>query len=157
MPTNNVTRFLDSRDIAYQAIQLPSEKRSAEDTARLLGVNPALVYKTIVVERRETGKPILAVVPGNREVDLKALARVVGEKKVTTATQARAEKLTGLQAGGISPLALINRGFDMVIDQDVLAEEAVYLSGGDRRVSLRLSGPDLVGLTEAETGPISST
>lgn len=157
MQKNNVTRFLDSRDIDYQIFELPPEKRSAEETARLLGVNPALIYKTIVVERRGRGKPILAVVPGSREVDLKALARVIGEKKVTTATQARAEKLTGLRAGGISPLALINWGFDMVIDRDALAERAVYLSGGDRSISLRLSGQDLVELTGADTGPISSS
>lgn len=157
MPTNNVTRYLDSRKISYQALELPPEKRTAERTAHLLGVKSKLVYKTIVAERRGRGKPILAVVPGDREVDLKALARAIGEKKVSTATRAQAEQLTGLQAGGISPLALINRGFEIVIDQDALGEEAIYLSGGDRSISLKLSGRDLVELTDAKTAAISTS
>lgn len=157
MATNNITRFLDSQKIAYQAFDMPPGKRSAEETARLLGVNPALVYKTIVVERRARGKPILAVVPGNRDVDLKALARELGEKKVSLTTQARAEQLTGLQAGGISPLALINKGFEVVVDQLALGAEDIYLSGGERSLSLRLAGSDLVELTGAVTGAISTS
>jgi len=112
---NNITRLLDSRKIPYQAFELPAEKLGARETAQLLRVDPALVYKTIVVTRT-AGKPILAVIPGPNRVDLKLLATALGEKKVTLPTEREAETLTGLQAGGISPLALIGKGFQVVID-----------------------------------------
>ena len=116
MPTNNITRLLDSKKIKYTAFALPPEKLGAQETARRLNVPPEQVFKTIVAKRDKPGKPILAVIPGPCELDLKALATALGEKKVHLTTQREAETLTGLQAGGISPLALINKGFQVVID-----------------------------------------
>ena len=111
--TNNVTRFLDSRKLKYTAHELPAEKLGAEESARLLGVPMEQVFKTIVV-KREKGKPVLAVVSGSQVVDLKKLASFLGEKKMYLPTEREAEQMTGLQAGGISPLALINKGFQVV-------------------------------------------
>ena len=79
MVKNNITRLLDSRKISYTAFELPAEKLGALETARHLGVPPEQVFKTIVVAREGKGKPILAIVPGSGEVDLKALARAVGD------------------------------------------------------------------------------
>ena len=155
MPTNNITRFLDSRQVSYSAYALPKRKLSAQETAQELDVPLALIYKSIVVERRAQGKPILAVVPGNREVDLKALARAVGEKKVSAATQAKAEQLTGLQAGGISPLALINRGFEIVFDLSLREHEEVHVSGGERGVNLRIPVQDLEALCGGSAAAIT--
>ena len=93
MPVNNVTRFLDSRKIQYTAIELPPEKMGAEEVARLIDAPPDIVFKSIVITRRERGKPILAVVPGDKDVNLKLLAKAVGEKKVSPATQKEAESL----------------------------------------------------------------
>ena len=113
---NNVTRLLDSHKIKYTAYGLPVEKLGALETAHLLNVDPAVVYKTIVVTRDNQKRPLLVVVPGNSTVDLKLLAAALNEKKVYLPTEREAEDLTGLQAGGISPLALINKGFQVVID-----------------------------------------
>ena len=146
---NNVTRLLDQKKIKYTVYELPPEKLGAEVTAKMLGVPPEIVFKTIVVKREDRGKPILAVVPGDREVDLKKLAAVVGEKKVFLATQNEAEKLTRLQTGGISPLALINRGFQVVIDQSAQEHFEIHISGGQRGVNIRLPANDLVKLTNA--------
>ena len=112
---NNVTRLLESRKIPFKAYETPAEKLGADETAQLLGVAPNLVYKTIVIIRPK-GKPILAVIPGPHRVDLKLLAGALGEKKVSLPSEREAEVLTGLQAGGISPLALVNKGFQVVID-----------------------------------------
>ena len=154
MITNNVTRFLDSKKIAYTAFELPVEKLGAEETARILGVPLEIVFKTIVVLREKPGKPILAVVPGTGEVNLKAVASALGEKKVHLPTQAEAEKLTGLQAGGISPLALINRGFTVLVDQSALAHEQIHISGGQRGLNIRLAPKAVLSLTNARTGDI---
>jgi Cys-tRNA(Pro)/Cys-tRNA(Cys) deacylase len=155
MKPNNVTRLLDARKIPYTACELPPEKLSAVDVAQLLGVSPQVVYKTIVVTREKPGKPILALVPGAREVDLKALARALGEKKVHLPTERQAEQLTGLQAGGISPLALLNRGFQVVIDISAQSHAEIYLSGGERGLDIRLPVTALVALTNAKVAEIA--
>jgi Cys-tRNA(Pro)/Cys-tRNA(Cys) deacylase len=151
---NNITRLLDQRKIKYTAFELPAEKLGAEVTAEMLGVPPEIVFKTIVVKREGKGKPILAVVPGNREVDLKLLAKAVGEKKVFLTTQKEAEQLTQLQAGGISPLALLNRGFQIVLDQSAQNHLEIHISGGQRGLNFRLPVEDLVKLTNARLAEI---
>ncbi len=156
MKPNNVTRLLDSRGISYTAFELPAEKLGALEAATLLNVDPELVYKTIVVTRPGKGKPVLAVVPGPHEVDLKAVARVVGEKKVHLPTEKEAEKLTGLQAGGISPLALINRGFQVILDTSVQNHSEIFISGGQRGLDIRLAPQAVAGLTGAKIAPIST-
>ena len=155
MVKNNVTRYLDSLGVPYQAFELPPEKLGALEAAHILGVAPELVYKTIVVSREARGKSILALVPGHCELDLKALARVLGEKKVYLATHQQAEKLTGLKTGGISPLALINRGFQVVIDLSAQSLPEIYVSGGQRGLNIRIPPEALIKLTNAEVGTIA--
>jgi Cys-tRNA(Pro)/Cys-tRNA(Cys) deacylase len=156
MPTNNITRFLDSRKIPYTAFELPAEKLGARETARRLGVAPEIVYKTIVVVREKPGKPILALIPGTTQANLKTIAAAVNEKKVRLPTQKEAEQLTGLQAGGISPLALINKGFQVLIDQIASEYEFIHVSGGQRGLNLRLPVKALIELTRARLAEISS-
>jgi Cys-tRNA(Pro)/Cys-tRNA(Cys) deacylase len=149
MKPNNVTRLLDARHIPYTAFELPAEKLGALEAARLLDVPPEQVFKTIVVAREGKGKPILAVTPGPAEVDLKALAKAIGEKKLVLPTEREAERLTGLQAGGISPLALLNRGFQVVIDETAQLFDEIYISGGQRGLDIRLPVQTLADLTNA--------
>jgi Cys-tRNA(Pro)/Cys-tRNA(Cys) deacylase len=151
---NNVTRLLDANKIPYRTFELPAEKIGALETAQLLGVDPDSVYKTIVATR-ERGKPLLAVIPGPHRLDLKRLAALVGEKKLSLPTEREAEQLTGLQAGGISPLALRNRGFQVVIASQAQALAEIHVSGGQRGLNLRLPVADLARLTNARFGPIS--
>lgn len=155
MIKNNVTRLLDSRSIPYQAFELTPEKHGALETARLLGVPVEQVFKTIVVTREGRGKPILAVVPGKAEVDLKLLAKAVGEKKLTLPTEREAEKLTGLQAGGISPLALINRGFETILDETAELFEEIHISGGQRGLNILMPVKALASLVNARLADIS--
>lgn len=151
MPTiNNVTRFLDSRKIQYEVFDLPPEKLSALDVAHLVGVEPDSVFKTIVVTRPKPGKPLLVVVPAPATVDLKLLATAVGEKKVHLPTEREAEQLTGLQAGGISPLALTNKGFHVIIDASAKKHSAIHISGGQRGLNIKLLSEDLAKLTNAK-------
>lgn len=156
MKTNNITRLLEARKIPFLAYELPEEKLGALETARLLNVPPEQVFKTIVIKREGKGKPILAVVPGDSEVDLKALAKVVGEKKLFLASEREAEALTGLLTGGISPLALINKGFQVIVDQSASTFDSVHISGGQRGLNIRLPGSDLLKLVNARLAEIST-
>ena len=155
MKSTNITRLLDSHKISYTTFELPTEKLGALETARLLNVQPELVYKTIVFTREGQGKPILAIVPGTTEVDLKALARAVEEKKLHLPTEREAERLTGLQVGGISPLALINRGFQIVLDASSKTHPEIYISGGQRGLNIRLPVKALIDLTRAQLTEIA--
>jgi len=153
--TNNVTRLLDSRKISYSTFELPSEKLGALETARLLNVEPASVFKTIVVTRDKPKKPLLVVIPGPAIVDLKLLASVLGEKKVYLPTEHEAESLTGLQAGGISPLALLNKGFQVVLDASAQNYAEIHVSGGQRGLNIKLPVEALIKLTNARLAIIS--
>jgi Cys-tRNA(Pro)/Cys-tRNA(Cys) deacylase len=155
MTANNVTRMLDGRKIVYKAFDLPSEKIGATESARLLGVPAGQVFKSIVITRLKPGKPVLAIIPGDREVDLKSAAAVLGEKKVQAATLKEAEQLTGLLAGGISPLALLNRGFQFLLDESVHQFSEIHISGGQRGLNIRLKVSDLVALTNPRLAKIS--
>jgi len=152
---NNVTRFLDSHRVSYLPFETPAEKLGALETAEFLHVPPETVLKTIVITRDKPKKPILAVIPGTNNVDLKLLANFLGEKKVHLPTEHEAEQLTGLQAGGISPLALINKGFQVVIDSAAQDHSEIHISGGQRGLNIKLAVGELIKLTNARLAPIS--
>ncbi|MCX6068433.1 MAG: aminoacyl-tRNA deacylase [Chloroflexi bacterium] len=160
-PVNNITRFLYAKKIKYTAFETPAEKLGALETARILNIPPERVFKTIVVIRPKagsggsSGKPVLAVIPGTRQVDLKLTASALGEKKVSLPTEKEAEGLTGLQAGGISPLALINKCFQVLIDASAQQFDEIHISGGQRGLNVCLPVKDLVELTRARLAPIS--
>lgn len=155
MAKNNVTRLLDSRNVDYVAYETPDEKLGAINAAKILNVPLEQVFKSIVVKRLSKGKTILALVPGNKEVNLKLLAQAVDEKKVVLASQREAEQITGLKVGGISPLALINRGFQVIIDLSANNFERIHISGGERRLNISIPVSDLIAITNASTAIIS--
>jgi Cys-tRNA(Pro)/Cys-tRNA(Cys) deacylase len=149
---NNVTRLLDSRQIAYITAEYDgSQFHSADEVAQLIGVPVELVYKTIVVLREDkTRKPLLVMVAAPREIDLKKLATSLGEKKLHIAKHDEAEKLTGLQVGGISALALLSKPFEACLDRPALDFEHIHISGGQRGLDIRLAVKDLMTLTKAK-------
>jgi len=151
---NNVTRLLDARKIPYELFEFEAEKLTAEEVAERIGAPPEHVYKTLVVLREgkagSRARPLLVMTPAGRELNLKALAASLGEKKLKMATQREAESLTGLQVGGISALALLNKGFEICLERAALNLPAIYVSAGQRGADVRLGVQDLIGLTNAK-------
>jgi Cys-tRNA(Pro)/Cys-tRNA(Cys) deacylase len=144
----NSMRFLESQRVTYRTHEFSPEIRSAADLAAALGVPAAQVFKTLVV-LRERGRALLVMVPGDCSLDLKALAKAVGEKKLSMATHREAEALTGLEVGGISALALMHKGFQVYADKGILGFAEAYVSAGARGVNLGLSPQDLIRVTRA--------
>lgn len=144
----NSMRLLEARKIPYEMYEFSPEIRSAEDAAQIINVPASHVYKTLVVIR-ERGRPLLVMVPGNKSLDLRLLAKQVGEKKLRMATHREAEALTGLEVGGISALALLNKGFEIYADEEVTTLSKVYVSAGCRGINLGLSPNDLLQVTRA--------
>src|SRR5258705_5917364 len=153
-PVNNVTRYLDSHKVSYTVFEAHVEKLGARDVAEFLNAPLEIVFKSIVVRRDKPKKPILAVVPGTSTVDLKSLAAFLGDKKIYLPTEREAEQITGLQAGGISPLALINKGFQVVIDSTAQNYSEIHVSGGQRGLNIKLPVDDLIKLTKARVASI---
>ena len=149
---NNVTRLLDARKIAYATTEYDgSQFHSADEVAHLIGVPVDHVYKTIVVLREEKGqKPLLVMVAADREIDLKKLAASVGEKKLHIAKHDEAEKMTGLQVGGSSALALLSKPFEVCLDRPALDFEHIHISGGQRGLDVKIGVKDLMALTKAK-------
>ena len=152
---NQVTRLLDSKKIAFTTRTYdPEVFVSAPEVAAGIDMPPQQVFKTLVT-LPDKGKPILAVVPANAELDLKALARAAGAKKVQMAPLAQAEKMTGLKKGGISSLALINRGFRVFVDASAQEFDVIAMSAGVRGMQVLLSPADFIQLTNASVAPIA--
>ncbi len=149
---NNTTRFLDGQKVKYKVFTYSYEEgvHSAVEVAEAIGLPPTQVFKTLVAQLDDPKrKPMLVIVPGPDTLDLRALAKAVNAKKVKMATHADAEKLTGLQTGGISALALINKGFDVYLDDQANQFEQIAVSAGQRGANILLPVKDLVRLTRA--------
>jgi Cys-tRNA(Pro)/Cys-tRNA(Cys) deacylase len=144
----NAMRALDAHKIAYQVFTFPPEVHSATGVAESVGLAYEQVYKTLVVLPPE-GRPMLIMIAGQHELDLKKVANEVGQKKVRMASYNEAEQLTGLKVGGISALALLNRPFDVFIDLEASQLTHILVSAGKRGVNLQLSVKDLIRITHA--------
>lgn len=117
------------------------------EAAERLGLDPARVFKTLVVDR--DGTLAVAVVPVGAQLDLNALG-----KRTTMADRTRAERSTGYVLGGISPLGQ-RRQLPTTIDASALEHETVHVSGGRRGLEIELDPRDLVRLTGATVARIS--
>jgi Cys-tRNA(Pro)/Cys-tRNA(Cys) deacylase len=155
-------RVLDAHNIPYRATEYDASREfhSAEEAAALTGAPPDAVYKTLVVIRETDprAKPIMVMVPATSQLDLKALAKATGDKKVRMATQREAERLTGMQAGGISALGLRKpASFEILIDARARALDEIHISAGLRGIELALATAALVEITTARYVALSNT
>lgn len=145
-------RLLDARGIEYRVTTYDASGvfHSAGEAAALTGAPPDAVYKTLVVLRETPGaKPLLVMVPATSQLDLKRLAQATGDKKLRMATQREAERLTGMQVGGISALALRKPGFEILLDERARSLDCIHISAGVRGTEIDLRVDDLVEVTSA--------
>lgn len=148
----HAVRLLESRGVEHRVTSYDDsgEFHTGAEAAALVGAPVEAVYKTLVVLRDPpSGKPMLVMVPVALQVDLKSLAAALGEKRLRMATQKEAEKLTGMQVGGISALALQRPGFDVLIDEQANLLGKIHVSAGARGVDVELQVEDLLALTGA--------
>lgn len=143
-------RLLDSNRVAYERIDFPESIHDARGVAEHLGLPASEVFKTLVIlVDPPPGRPALVLAPAETELDLKQLARALSSKRVEMAGREQAERLTGLQAGGISALALTHRGWPVYLDRTAAALDQIVVSGGRRGLDVRLPVEALMRLTGA--------
>ena len=143
-------RVLEGQGVPYEAIKFPESVHDAAGVAEYAGLPLENVYKTLVVQADDSDfKPMLVMVAADSALDLKKMARAAGAKKIRMARHADAERLTGLKVGGISALALLNKGFDIYLDEWATMLDFVVVSAGRRGLNLRLNVQDLIRVTGA--------
>lgn len=131
----------------------PAAASYGTEAAEALGVSPAKVFKTLMVE--VDGRLAVGVVPVSGSLDLKAIAAALGAKKASMADPAAAERRTGYVLGGISPLGQ-RQPSPTVVDASALGLETILVSGGKRGLDLELAPDDLIRLTSAVTASIGT-
>lgn len=149
----NAARLLDKAGIVYQLIpyEVDENDLAAQHVADSLGQDIAMVFKTLVLHGDKTGH-IVCVVPGNMEVDLKALAKVSGNKKVEMIAMKDLLAVTGYIRGGCSPIGMKKR-FPTYFHSTATDFDHIYVSAGVRGLQIEISPMALIefiGATVAE-------
>ncbi len=121
--------------------------------AEALGEDPSRVLKTLMA--LVDGKPVLVVVPSDREVAMKKLAAAVGGKSAQMMKSADAERISGYKIGGISPFGQ-RKPLPAVIEADALGEDRVYINGGQRGLQVRLDPNAARNVLKATAAQVSS-
>jgi Cys-tRNA(Pro)/Cys-tRNA(Cys) deacylase len=151
----NATRILDSMGIRYRLVEYEVDPNdlSAETVARKVGLPPEQVFKTLVV-RGDRGGVYLAVIPGNQELDAKALARLTGDRHVEMAPLKEVQNLTGYIRGGVTVLGC-KREYPVWADETIELFDVVSVSAGVRGTQILVSPADYLRATKAAAGPIA--
>ena len=145
--------ILDTLSIRYEIREFKEESLTAEEAAEKLAVPLAQVFKTLVVRGDRNG--ILEVcVPGTRELNLKMLARLSGDKKIELVDVDEVFKLTGYLRGGCSPLGA-KKKYPVYIDQSALSCPFISISAGMRGMQIWLDPKDLVKAAGAVVGELT--
>ena len=151
----NAARLLDRAKISYQLIPYEFDENdlAAQHVADSLGQDIAMVFKTLVLHGDKTGH-IVCVVPGDMEVDLKALAKVSGNKKVEMIAMKDLLAVTGYIRGGCSPVGM-KKHFPTYFHSTAVDFEHIYVSAGVRGLQIQINPADLISFVGATLADVA--
>jgi len=151
----NAARILDAAKIRYELreYEVDESDLSAETVARKVGLPAEQVFKTLVCKGDKHGV-CYAVVPGDEELDLKALARATGDKKIDVVPLKDVQPLTGFIRGGVTAIGG-KKDFPVVCDETIELFDVVSVSAGVRGTQILLAPADYLRVTKAKTAPIA--
>ena len=151
----NAARLLDKAGISYKLIPYEFDENdlAAQHVADSLGQDIARVFKTLVLHGDRSGH-IVCVVPGDTEVDLKALAKASGNKKVEMILMKDLLAVTGYIRGGCSPIGMKKR-FPTYFHSTALDFDTIYVSAGVRGLQIEIAPADLIGFVGAEVTEVA--
>lgn len=151
----NAARLLDSLGISYELreYEVDPEDLSAESVALKIGLPPEQVFKTLVARGDRTGV-LLAVVPGDSELDLKALACLSGDRKVEVVPLREVQPLTGYVRGGVTALAG-KKPYPVFVDETVELFGVISVSAGVRGTQLVLAPAGYLEAVRGNLGAIA--
>ncbi len=145
----NAARLLDSLGVAYELREygVGAEHMTAVEVARAIDMPAETVFKTLLA-RGDSGGPCFAVIPGDAELDLKALGRASGERRVSLAPLRDVQPLTGYLRGGVTALAA-RKSFPAYLDESALGLERMAVSAGVKGLQIVLAPGEYLRATGA--------
>jgi Cys-tRNA(Pro)/Cys-tRNA(Cys) deacylase len=151
----NAARILDGLGIRYELrdYEVDPEDLSAELVAFKVGLPPEKVFKTLVARGDRRGV-CLAAIPGNSELDLKALARIAGDRKVDTVPLKEVQPLTGYVRGGVTAIGC-KKEYPVFVDESIRGCDVISVSAGVRGTQIVLAPEDYLRAVKATIGPIA--
>lgn len=151
----NATRILDGLEIKYEVLEYEVDESDlgAENVALKLGLSVSQTMKTIVLKGDKSGF-FVCCLGGHREIDMKKLPEVTGDRDIETVPAERLQTLTGYVRGGVSPLGM-KKKLRILVDSHILNEDSVSMSAGKRGLQLWLRPSDLVSATEGQVASFS--
>lgn len=151
----NAARLLDQFGIAYELREYDVDPNdlAAETVAAKIGFPQEQVFKTLVA-RGERNGIVMAVIPGDQELDLKALASTAGERKIQLVAVKELQALTGYIRGGVTALGS-KREFPVYADETIDLFDAISISAGTRGLQILIAPADFLRATRATTAALS--
>ena len=152
----NAARLLDRAKIEYKLIPYEFDENdlAAQHVAESLGQDIAKVFKTLVLHGDRTGH-IVCVIPGDKEVDLKALAKVSGNKKVEMIPMKDLLAVTGYIRGGCSPIGMKKR-FPTFFHSSASDHDVIYVSAGVRGLQIEINPNELISFVDGVISEVAS-
>jgi len=151
----NAARLLDQIGIAYELheYEVDPDDLAAETVAAKIGLPPEQVFKTLVARGDRTGI-CMAVIPGNSELNLKALAAAAGDRKIQLTPVKELQSLTGYIRGGVTALAS-KKDYPVYVDETVQLFDLISISAGVRGMQILLAPADYLRVTKGTLAPLS--
>jgi len=151
--STRATRFLTQLAIPFEVIRYEHLEKGARFAAQATGVALNRTVKTLVVAG-DGDRYVLALLPGDRQLSAKRLAKVFGFKRAAMADTPGAERLTGYKVGGISPFGT-QRPLPVVMEQGLLDHPVVLINAGQRGTMLRMAPADIAKALDVIVAPIA--
>jgi Cys-tRNA(Pro)/Cys-tRNA(Cys) deacylase len=151
----NAVRLLDSLGVRYELreYEVDPDDLAAETAAAKIGMPPEQVFKTLLARGDRNG-PCFAVIPGNYELDLKALAKLSGDRKVELVPLKEVQPMTGYVRGGVTVLGT-KKEYPVYADETIELWDEVSVSAGARGTQVLVAPADYLRVTNATVGEIS--
>ncbi|QTA81973.1 YbaK protein domain-containing protein [Desulfonema limicola] len=151
--TTRATQFLSKKGIDFKVIQYKHDEKGAEFASKATGFPLERTIKTLVADLG-SGKYVLAMMPGDRQLSLKNLAKASSAKKAVMADTGNAERITGYLVGGISPFG-IRQKVPAVMDISLLEYDSVVINAGQRGVMLQMSPKDIIKVLNCKAADLA--
>lgn len=151
----NAARLLDQLGISYELreYEVDPDDLAAETVAAKIGLPPEQVFKTLVARGDRTGVS-MAVIPGDQELDLKALATAIGERKIQLVPVNELQSLTGYIRGGVTALGA-KRDFPVFVDEMIEFFDVISISAGQRGLQILVAPADYLRAIKATVAALS--
>ena len=151
----NAARLLDHLRIPYELreYEVDPDDLAAETVAAKIGLPPEQVFKTLVAHGERNGV-VMAVIPGDQELNLKALAESAGERKIQLVPVKELQSLTGYIRGGVTAIAA-KRDFPVFVDETMELFDVISISAGIRGQQILIAPAGYLGATKATLADLS--